>query len=109
MNHLRANNSGVAGLYQNTTQMNEVIMNEKTIDNHFANADNTPEKKVRVLGKETDMYAASVILETVKHTVAEVVKQKVMTGANREEAISAAEITAEAIVKGMTFMIRGPK
>ncbi|CDG96155.1 hypothetical protein [Xenorhabdus bovienii] len=83
-------------------------------DGAIGNADNTPKTSVSVLGKKTDIRAADTIMEIVKHAVSEVVKHKVMSygamsAANRKDVISAAEITAEAIAKGMTFMINGQK
>ncbi|MBC8946810.1 hypothetical protein [Xenorhabdus indica] len=86
-------------------------MKEKitVIHGAIADVDNTPKNHVSVLGKETDIHAANTIMETVKHAVTEVVKHKVIARVSREDVISAAETTAEAIIKGMTFMIRGPK
>ncbi|MBC8947210.1 hypothetical protein [Xenorhabdus indica] len=91
------------------TKYQEAIMQERITDSDIAVTDNTPEKNVKVLGQETDIHSASIILEAVKHAVVEVVKHKVIARVSREDVISAAETTAEAIVKGMTFMIHGQK
>ncbi|MGJ0578040.1 helix-turn-helix domain-containing protein [Xenorhabdus bovienii] len=54
----------------------------------------------------TTLGIANTVMQAIEPAVIEVVKHKIMSGASREDAISAAEITAEAITKGMTFMLK---
>ncbi|NRN27886.1 hypothetical protein [Photorhabdus heterorhabditis] len=69
----------------------------------------TTEIWVKILGKQTEIGAANVLMNAVAPAVSDVVTHLVKHGADRKVVISAAENTAEAIVKGMTFMVHGPE
>ncbi|CDG88408.1 helix-turn-helix domain-containing protein [Xenorhabdus bovienii] len=87
------------------TDLMECDLQASTVDSSFTDTDSdTPQAENKK--PTTTLDIANTIMQAIEPAVIEAVKHKIMSGASREDAISAAEITAEAITKGMTFMLK---